>query len=57
MGRWVGGEWDGLIASRLAPTFGMQSPVGASLLAKNDNAVSLDSHRQPIQHVPLETGT
>jgi len=41
MGRWVGGEWAGPF----------------DLLAKNDNAVPLDSHRQPIQHVPLETGT
>jgi hypothetical protein len=31
--------WSGLIASRLAPTFGLQSPVVASLLAMGRAAV------------------
>ena len=33
------GVWDAAFASNPAPTFGMHSPVGAGLLAKNDDAV------------------
>ncbi len=39
------GVWQIAFASRLAPTFAMHIPVGASLLAKNDDAVSGNRRR------------
>jgi len=40
-GQNIFGVFDIAFASRLAPTGEIQSKVGASLLAKNDNAVQL----------------
>ncbi len=53
------GAFQAAIASRLAPTFGLFFPVGASLLAKNDDAVCRQNSRVldnvTCRESPMET--